>query len=314
LFSTEGATSGEATPRAPPDTGTRAGPPPLAYFYLATIVLSWALNWPLMKLAIGSVPPFLFVLLRLTGSVLLVAPALAASGRGLLPARGERRDLFWVGQLQVTGFLLCSIIGLQLVPAGRAIVLAYTMPLWAIPIGRFLWPEPIGRAQLVGAAIGFLGLVLFMNPALVNWGDPAAVTGNVLLIAAAMLWAAGSCLYRQRSWRTPFWVQTLWQLAVSVPPVVIVAFAVGFGGAPLRWSWQVAAILVYNCVVTTALGYFLWSRVLSMMPAATAEQVLTLTPVGGFLLSALLLGGQVSWDVTLSIALIVAGIFVTLRH
>ena len=67
--------------------------------------------------------------------------------------------LFWVGQLQVSGFLICSIIGLSILPAGRAIVLGYTMPLWAIPIGLFLWREPISRGQLVGAAIGFAGLV-----------------------------------------------------------------------------------------------------------------------------------------------------------
>jgi drug/metabolite transporter (DMT)-like permease len=53
-------------------------------------------------------------------------------------------------------------------------------------------------------------------------------------------------------------------------------------------SPRLIAILAYNCVVTTALGYFLWSKVLSMMPPATAGQVLTLTPVGGFVLSTLI--------------------------
>jgi drug/metabolite transporter (DMT)-like permease len=197
-------------------------------------------------------------------------------------------------------------------PAGRAIVLAYTMPLWAIPIGLFLWREPIGRAQIAGAAIGFAGLVLFMNPRLIDWGDPLAVTGNALLIAAAILWALGSCLYRQRGWRSPFWVQTFWQLAVSLPPVAAAAAAAGTGA--VHWSLWVVAILLYNCVVTTALGYFLWSKVLSMMPAATAGQVLTLTPVGGFVLSAALFGGAVTADLAISIALIVAGIFVTLRR
>jgi drug/metabolite transporter (DMT)-like permease len=75
-----------------------------------------------------------------------------------LPVRGERLGLFWVGELQVAGFLICSIIGLAILPAGRAIVLAYTMPLWAIPIELFLWPEQLDRAQLAGAAIGFAGL------------------------------------------------------------------------------------------------------------------------------------------------------------
>jgi O-acetylserine/cysteine efflux transporter len=67
-------------------------------------------------------------------------------------------------------------------------------------------------------------------------------------------------------------------------------------------------------VVTTALGYFLWGRVLSMMPATTAGQVLTLTPIGGFGLSLLVFGGRLSVDVMVSILLIVTGIFVTLRR
>jgi hypothetical protein len=54
--------------------------------------------------------------------------------------------------------IICSIIGLAILPAGRAIVLAYTMPLWAIPIGLFLWREPLGRNQLAGAAVAFAGL------------------------------------------------------------------------------------------------------------------------------------------------------------
>jgi drug/metabolite transporter (DMT)-like permease len=50
------------------------------------------------------------------------------------------------------------------------------------------------------------------------------------------------------------------------------------------------------------------------MPAAMAGQVLTLTPVGGFILSTLIFGGALTPDVVVSILLIVAGIFVTLRR
>jgi len=274
-------------------------------------VLTWAANWPLMKLAIGQVPPLEFVLLRLAGSLLLIAPALAARRLPLLPLAGERLALFWVGEAQVAGFLVCSIIGLSILPAGRAIVLGYTMPLWAIPIGLFVWPEPLGRAQLVGAGIGFAGLLLFMNPRLVDWREPRVLGGNALLLLAAILWALGSCYYRRRRFRSPFWVQTFWQLAVSLPPVAAIAAA---APGPIDWSPTLAAIVVYNCIVTTALGYFLWGKVLSMMPAATAGQVLTLTPIGGFVLSLLMFGGSLSGDVAISIVLIAGGIFVTLRR
>jgi drug/metabolite transporter (DMT)-like permease len=296
-----------------PRARTKEPTPLLAFVYLAVMIVSWAGNWPLMKLALVQVPPLVFVLFRLIGSLALIAPALVVTRQPLLPERGERSSLFWVGQLQVAGFLICSIIGLAIVPAERAIVLAYTMPLWAIPIGLFLWPEPLGRAPLVGAAIGFVGLVLFMNPGLVDWGNSRVLTGNTLLLLAAILWAIGSCLYRRHSWRSPFWVQTFWQLAVSIVPVGAIVFA-GAATAPVHWSPGLIAVLAYNCVVTTALGYFLWSKVLSMMPPATAGQVLTLTPVGGFVLSTLIFGGTVTADVVLSVVLIVGGIFVTLRR
>jgi drug/metabolite transporter (DMT)-like permease len=286
--------------------------PVTAYAYLAIIVLTWAGNWPLIKLALGQAPPLKFVLLRLIGGLALIAPALLVARQPLWPYRGERMTLFWVGQLQVAGFMICSIIGLSIVPAGRAIVLAYTMPLWAIPIGIFIWPEPHRRAQLIGAAIGFVGLLLFMNPGLVDWSDPRILGGNAMLLLAAICWALGSCLYRRHKLRTPFWVQTFWQLGVSIVPVAVIVATTTAG--PVHWSPALLAILAYNCVVTTALGYFFWNKVLSMMPAAMAGQVLTLTPIGGFVLSLLIFGGSLTLDVIVSIVLIMAGIFVTLRR
>lgn len=187
------------------------------------------------------------------------------------------------------------------------------MPLWAIPIGLFLWPEPLGRAQVTGAVIGFAGVILFMNSGLVDWGNKRILAGNGLLLLAAIVWALGSCLYRQHSWRSSFWVQTFWQLAVSIVPVAAIVLT-GAADGPVRWSTGLVAILAYNCIVTTALGYFLWGRILALMPAATAGQVLTLTPIGGFLLSLLLFGGALTADVVASIVLIVSGIFVTLRR
>jgi drug/metabolite transporter (DMT)-like permease len=229
-----------------------------------------------------------------------------------LPAPGERFGQFVVGLLQVAAFLIFGIIGLSILPAGRAIVLAYTMPLWAIPVETWLAPHILRRGHLIGAAVGFAGLLLFMNPGLVDWGDGRVMLGNAMLLLAATCWALGSVLYRQRVWRTGFWAQTFWQLLVSLPVVALVALPTALG-EEVRWSFGLGLILAYNWIVTTALGYFLWNKVLTAMPAAVAGQVMALTPVGGFLLSAAIFGGEVSLDVLASIALIVAGIVLTLR-
>jgi drug/metabolite transporter (DMT)-like permease len=293
-------------------TGGKPWRPPIVYLYLAITVVSWAANWPLMKLALADAPPFVFVLLRLGGTLALMAPALLVIREPLLPVPGERFGQFVVGLLQVAGFLIFGIVGLSILPAGRAIVLAYTMPLWAIPVEIWLAPQILRRGHLVGAAVGFAGLLLFMNPGLVDWSDVRVLLGNAMLLLAAICWALGSVLYRQRVWRTGFWAQTFWQLLASLPAVALVAMPAVLG-EQVRWSFGLGLILAYNWIVTTALGYFLWNKVLTAMPAAVAGQVMALTPVGGFLLSAAIFGGEVSLDVLASIALIVAGIVLTLR-
>jgi drug/metabolite transporter (DMT)-like permease len=265
-----------------------------------------------MKLALANAPPLSFVLLRLVGTLAVMAPALLVLRAPLLPIEGERLGLFLVGQLQIAGFLICSIIGLAIVPAGRAIVLAFTMPLWAIPIELWLGMEGLRRMQLAGAAVGFAGLILFMNPGLVDWGDPRIVGGNAMLLLAAICWALGSILYRRRVWRSSFWAQTFWQLAVSTVVVAVIALP-GVVETGVHWSAGLVAILAYNWIVTTALGYFLWNKVLSVMPAGVAGQVMALTPIGGFLLSAAIFGGAVTAEIVISIVLIVVGIILTLR-
>jgi drug/metabolite transporter (DMT)-like permease len=277
------------------------------------MVATWAGNWPLMRLALAHTEPMVFVSLRMAGSVAILAPILAALRRPVLPVPGERLALFWVGLFQVTGFLVFSIIGLAIVAPGRAIVLAYTMPLWAIPLGLGMSREMPAPSKLAGAAIGFAGLIVFMDPALVDWTDPREVAGNLLLLLAAISWALGSCLYGRRPWRSGFWAQTFWQLAVGAVTIVVPAVLL-VPNWSVEWTPGFTAILAYNWTITTALGYFLWNKVLAVMSPAVAGQVLTLTPICGFLLSTLIFGGAITVDIVAGILLIAAGIVLTLRR
>jgi drug/metabolite transporter (DMT)-like permease len=290
----------------------RQATPPVAYFYLAVMVATWASNWPLMRLALTHTEPVVFASMRMVGSIAVLAPVVGVLRRPLLPVPTERLALFWVGLFQVTGFVVFSIIGLAIVAPGRAIVLAYTMPLWAIPLGLGLSREVISPSKLAGATVGFAGLVVFLNPALVDWTNPREATGNLFLLLAAICWAIGSCLYGRRPWQSSFWAQTFWQLAVGALTIVVPA-AILEPDWSVRWTPGFVAILAYNWIVTTALGYYLWNKVLAVMSPAVAGQVLTLTPISGFLLSTLIFGGAVTLDIVAGILLIATGLVLTLR-
>jgi drug/metabolite transporter (DMT)-like permease len=51
----------------------------MGFVYLSVMVLTWAANWPLMKLALRQAPPLVLVLFRLIGSLILITPALLAT-------------------------------------------------------------------------------------------------------------------------------------------------------------------------------------------------------------------------------------------
>src|SRR5262245_34017731 len=89
--------AGSVTTGAGPISEATAAMPRIVYVYLAVIVVTWAGNWPLMRLALDEAPPIQFVLLRLVGTLALLAPMLLLRGSPLLPVRGERLGLLWVG-------------------------------------------------------------------------------------------------------------------------------------------------------------------------------------------------------------------------
>ena len=298
--------------------GTLAGnaaptrPGAMVYAQLAGIVLIWGANWPLMKLALVDIGPLAFSALRLVGTALSVAALAPLLRFPLLPQRGERTALAAAGLLQVGGMLAVSNIGLQFVAPGRAAVLAYTMQMWALPLGLLLLGERITRNRAIAASLSFAGVVVFFNPALVNWNDGHALLGNGLLLGSALCWASGATLYRRRVWRTPFWTQTLWQIAVSATLLVPLALSVEWGH-PVHWSGSLLAVIAYNCLIATGLCYWWWGKALSVMPASQAGQIVCLVPVTALLLSAVFYHEPLTVGVLLSVALIGAGIALTAR-
>jgi drug/metabolite transporter (DMT)-like permease len=293
--------------------GRRSSARLAAYLRLALPVVAWAVNWPLLKLGLADIAPFTFTALRLFGSVVIFLAVLAALRRPLLPPRGERASLALSGFLQMGLLLGLSVLGLQFIGAGRAAVLAYTMQLWAIPIGFLVAGERPSRLQLLGALGGFAGLLLFFNPGLLDWRDPRILLGNFLLICGAWSWGLGATLYRRRRYRSDFLVQTAWQLGASTVPVAALALALEWG-QPIRWSPFLVGFLLYNWAIGVGLAYLFWIRALRDLPPATAGQAVMLVPVIAFFVSAAMFGERITWDVLASVALIIGGLTLTLSE
>ncbi|KST57331.1 hypothetical protein AO398_25155 [Methylobacterium sp. GXS13] len=214
-----------------------------------------------------------------------------------------------LGRFHMTAFAAFMTAGLALVPAGRAIVLGYTTPLWVAPAAFLFLGERISTRQTVGLVVGLAGLLLLFGPASLDWGNRQALLGQGLLLVAALCWSVSIVYTRAHRWvATPLQLMP-WQCLLAAVVLTTLAFLIeGAPPDPGRVSTPALLALGYNGVVGTALGFWAMTVVGRRVPAATASLGVLATPVLGIGLSTVILREAFDPILVLAAAIILTGI------
>ena len=280
---------------------------------LGALTILWGGNWPAMKLALRELDPWTFrtVCLLVGGGGLLTL--VRASRQSLRVPRGERFTLCLVAFFNITGWHLCSAYGLTLVQAGRAVIIAYTMPLWTVVFGRLLVGEGITRARLVALGLGLGGMAALVAPeARALWAAPVGV---LLILGGAVSWAIGTVLTKANRWTIPTAVLTGWQLVLGAVPIALGAAVrhAGSGDAdPLSRLGSLSSGALLGTAYATLVGvifcHWAWFRVVAILPAAVAAIGTLGIPIVGLFTSALVLGEPVGSAEVVALVLVVASL------
>ncbi|AKP92275.1 DMT family transporter [Achromobacter ruhlandii] len=274
---------------------------------LIVVVLAWGFTWIVSKLLLQYMTPLWAVAARsVVGAAALLVLGVALR-RVALPVRADIPVILSVGLLHMGAFAALVSLGLQYVPAGRSVVLAYTTPLWVIPAARVFLGEPIGRGRQLGLALGLLGLAVIFNPLAFDWGNHEAVFGNGLVLLAALCWAANIVYVRAHRWVTPPFELAFWQALLASGVLAAVAWAAE--GAPrVVWHADLAWLLGYGGVFGIAVAYWAAVNVNRSLPAGVTAIGLLGVPVVGLLCSAAMLHEPLTLPLSLGMAFIVGGI------
>lgn len=275
--------------------------------WLAVVVGAWGLTWPVSKVILASVPPLWAVALRSAlGAVALFAIGLAA-GRLARPPRADLPVVLSIALLHMVGFGLLASLGLQLVPTGRSVVLAYTTPLWVAPGASLLLGERLTARRALGVIVGLLGLAVLLNPLALDWSRRSAVLGHLAIVGAALLWAASILHIRAHRWRTSPLDVVPWSIAVAT--LVTSAIALAVEGVPrIAWTGRLALMLLYAGIPGTAIAYWATAMASRALPALTTSLGLLATPVVSIVVATLWLGEPLTPALLLAVALVLAGV------
>jgi drug/metabolite transporter (DMT)-like permease len=125
------------------------------------------------------------------------------------------RDALLVAGFSSASTLLWAV-GLGYVSAGDSAVLSYTMPLFSIPIAFAVIREKVLGRELLGAVVGFSGVVVYSLT--LNHGSQPL--GAMFTLIGAVFWAAYSVYYRKLRNRAPIPVLATQFLVGSIPGAV----------------------------------------------------------------------------------------------
>jgi len=271
----------------------------------------WGSSFLLMKVGLRSLAPLQISALRIISGASVLMVLLTAS-RGRLP-----RDLRTWGHLMVTGFFLGSLpfslfaLGEERVSSALAGIGNSITPIATVLLSLLLLPnDKIGARKIIGVMIGFVGVLVIMQPwqsqgrpDLVGFGMTLvagtsygmgwtytrrnlsrADFGGLTLPAAQMLTSAGQMLVGLSIW----WLTQRSRLSLSAPWSV---HANSAGGSVL---WPVLAVLVLGVLGTGIAMSFQYDVVRAAGPTVGAS-VTYLIPLVSVALGVLVLGERLLW-------------------
>jgi drug/metabolite transporter (DMT)-like permease len=283
----------------------------LAWAAWTAVCLIWGTTYLAIKVALETIPPFLMGGLRYVTAGLILAGILKATGRGLPPVRAWA----WLGLL---GFLLVAlgnggvVWAEQFIPSGLTAVLIGTTPFWMVGTEAAVnGSRHVSRAEWVGLAVGFAGIVLLVSPDLVAGGEGGRQFGlGVLAVQVACAgWATGSALTRRHT--AGGGVLGVAAVQMFAGGMVMLAVGTALGEWPrLHFTATTAVMLVYLTVFGSLVAFAAYAYALRHLDVTVVSLYTYINPVIAVVLGTLLVGEPFGWWMAGAVAVILVGVVI----
>ena len=280
------------------------------YLLLASLSLFWGLNWPGMKIILSEITVWWFRALCLIagGGILMSLSALSGNRCRLQP--GELGPILLCGSFAILGWMVFSAYGVSLMPAGRASIIAFTMPLWATLAAHWVLGERITLVKVTGLLLGLAGLGVLIGQDLLILRQ--APVGALFMLLAAISWAIGTILVKRTAWRIPTLSNVAWQLLLSALPVTGIALL--SEPFPELGSLSHAAMIACVYIVLFPMSFCQWAyfKVVGLLPASIAAIGTLMVPVIGVYSSHLILAERVGASEIVALLLVLSALVLVL--
>jgi drug/metabolite transporter (DMT)-like permease len=284
---------------------------PVSFEFALVLALGvfWGLNWPTVKILLAVLPPFTLRATGLTlGAIGLAALALAMR-QSLVPRREELMPLLVAGLLSIFGFNVMAAFGQLVTETSSAVIVAFTMPMWAAALSVFVLDERLTTNRVLALVVGMAGLAVLVAGDLA--GFAASPAGPLCMLAAALSWAAGTVALKARDWSIAPMARATWLVGVSAPFAAAAAFL--FEEPPGLGDLSARSLLVlgYHVIFPMIICHAAWVSLVGRLPVSMAAIGTLLIPVVGVASAALILGDELTASKLVALLLVLCSVALT---
>lgn len=281
--------------------------------------LLWAGNAIVGRMVHTMVPPITLNFLRWAIAMLILLPL---AYRIYRPASGlwqNWRRFSVLGLLGIGMYNALQYLALQSSSPINVTLVAASMPVWMLLIGRLFFHAKVSGTQVAGATLSIAGVLLVLSRG--TLGQLLAlrlVPGDLFMILATIAWSLYSWLLTlakdpveiRSNWATFLLAQvtfgTIWSGAFSAGEWLL-------SDAAIHWSWALVAALAYVAIGPAVIAFRCWGAGVQRVGPNIAGFFSNLTPLFAGVMSSAFLGELPHLYHGIAFVLIVGGIVLSSR-
>jgi drug/metabolite transporter (DMT)-like permease len=273
----------------------------LAWYFVAV----WGSGFIATKIGLQHAPPFTFLAIRFAFGIACLVPIVLIARPRWPATRSELRHVVIAGLLMhvvhLGGSHYTQYLGMS---AGITAVLLSIQPLLTAFIAARWMGERLAPRQWAGIIVGLTGV------GLVVWHKidvREATAGSLIAVAISLMGVTAGTLY-QRTFCPLVDLRAAATLQFAATLVVVAPLAWWVEGAPVIWSWSLAAAVVFLVIGASIFGVNALHTLMRRGQAARVTSLIYLTPLFAVALELALFGVVPSRLSLLGIAVTLLGV------
>ena len=284
---------------------------PVEWSLLALLSILWGGAFFFVAVAVETLPPLTIVTLRIGIAAVVLYLIMWMTG---IEIPAERR--LWIAFAGM-GLLnnvvpFCLIAWGQIyIASGLASILNATTPFFTAIVAHFLTrDEKLTAARLAGIAVAFAGVVAIVGPETLEGVDADALA-QLAVLGAALSFALAAVFGRRfRDMGAAPLVTATGQLTVSTAMLVPLFLAVDRPWSLPAPGWEAGAAVAGLALLSTALAYIIYFRILATAGATNLLLATLLIPATAVLLGVAVLDERLDLQHFAGMALLACGLAV----